>query len=91
METITQFFTLLESLTWGWALIPIRVVFGVFISLAIIEAVRDFWLARVELTRLVGTRLPSTPDTLDAGPSASDILQPAGSAPMTQHDHAGQP
>ena len=56
-----------------------------------IEAVRDFWLARVELTRLVGTRLPSTPDALDAGPSASDILQPAGSAPMTQHDHAGQP
>ena len=56
-----------------------------------IEAVRDFWLARVELTRLVGTRLPSTPDTLEVGPSASDILQPAGSAPMTQHDHAGQP
>ena len=56
-----------------------------------IEAVRDFWLARVELTRLVGTRLPSTPDTLEVGPSASDILEPAGSAPMTQHDHAGQP
>ena len=56
-----------------------------------IEAVRDFWLARVELTRLVGTRLPSTPDTLEAGPSATDILEPAGSAPMTQHDHAGQP
>ena len=58
-----------------------------------IEAVRDFWLARVELTRLVGSRLPSTPDTLDAGPSASDILEPSGSAPMTQHDHdhAGQP
>jgi cobalt-zinc-cadmium efflux system outer membrane protein len=57
-----------------------------------IEAVRDFWLARVELTRLVGSRLPSTPDTLDAGPSASDILEPSGSAPMTQHDHdhAGQ-
>ncbi len=56
-----------------------------------IEAVRDFWLARVELTRLVGTRLPSTPDALEVGPSASDILEPSGSAPMTQHDHAGQP
>jgi AGCS family alanine or glycine:cation symporter len=32
METITQFFTLLESLTWGWALIPILVVFGVFMT-----------------------------------------------------------
>ena len=52
-----------------------------------IEAVRDYWLARVELTRLVGTRLPSTPTTLEAGPSASDILEPSGSAPMTQHEH----
>ena len=32
METITQFFTLLENLTWGWALIPILVVFGVFMT-----------------------------------------------------------
>jgi len=57
-----------------------------------IEAVRDFWLARVELTRLVGTRLPSTPDTQEVGPTASDILEPSGSAPMmTHHDHAGQP
>ena len=56
-----------------------------------IEAVRDFWLARVELTRLVGTRLPSTPESLETGPSASDILEPSGSAPMTHHDHAGHP
>ena len=58
-----------------------------------IEAVRDFWLARVELTRLVGTRLPSTPVSLEVGPSASDVMEPSGSAPMTQHDHdhAGQP
>ncbi|MEY4249788.1 MAG: hypothetical protein RJA87_1421 [Pseudomonadota bacterium] len=56
-----------------------------------IEAVRDFWLARVELTRLVGTRLPSTPDSLETGPSASDILEPSGSTPMTHHDHAGHP
>lgn len=32
METITQVFTLLEDLTWGWALIPILVVFGVFMT-----------------------------------------------------------
>jgi len=57
-----------------------------------IEAVRDYWLARVELTRLVSTRLPSTPDTQEVGPSASDIFEPSGSAPMmTHHDHAGQP
>jgi len=56
-----------------------------------IEAVRDYWLARVELTRLVGTRLPSTPDSLETGPSASDILESSGSTPMTPHDHPGQP
>lgn len=58
-----------------------------------IEAVRDYWLARVELTRLVGTRLPSTPDILEIGPSASDIVVPSASSPMPmpQHDHAGQP
>lgn len=32
METIIQLFTLLENLTWGWALIPILVVFGVFMT-----------------------------------------------------------
>lgn len=56
-----------------------------------IEAVRDFWLARVELTRWVGTRLPSTPAILEAGPSASDILGPSSAAPMGGHDHGGQP
>ncbi len=33
MEVVTQFFTLLEDLTWGWSLIPILVVFGVFMTL----------------------------------------------------------
>lgn len=32
MEWITGFFSLLDSLTWGWALIPILVVFGIFIT-----------------------------------------------------------
>ena len=58
-----------------------------------IEAVRDYWLTRVELTRMVGTRLPSTPTTLEVGPSASDILEPSRSEPMPHHDHdhAGRP
>ena len=33
MELITNFFRLIEDLTWGWALIPILVVFGVFMTL----------------------------------------------------------
>jgi len=32
MQMITAFFGLVEDLTWGWALIPILVVFGVFIT-----------------------------------------------------------
>ena len=56
-----------------------------------IEAVRDFWLARVELSRLIGTRLPSTPAILEVGPSASDILGPPTPMPMAMHDHEGQP
>ena len=33
MQLITDFFGLIEDLTWGWALIPILVVFGVFITI----------------------------------------------------------
>ncbi len=33
MEWITAFFGLIEDLTWGWALVPILVIFGVFITL----------------------------------------------------------
>jgi len=32
MNFITDFFGLIEDLTWGWALIPILVVFGLFIT-----------------------------------------------------------
>lgn len=32
MDLVTSFFGLIEDLTWGWALIPILVVFGVFIT-----------------------------------------------------------
>ncbi len=33
MEAITRFFGVIEDLTWGWALIPILVVFGLFMTL----------------------------------------------------------
>src|SRR5690606_7990059 len=33
MDLITGFFGLIEDLTWGWALIPILVIFGSFITL----------------------------------------------------------
>lgn len=33
MEYITKFFTVLEDLTWGWSLIPILVIFGVFMTI----------------------------------------------------------
>ncbi|MCT7374418.1 alanine/glycine:cation symporter family protein [Chelativorans salis] len=33
MDIIRAFFGLIDSLTWGWALVPILVVFGVFITL----------------------------------------------------------
>jgi alanine or glycine:cation symporter, AGCS family len=32
MDFIVSFFGLIEDLTWGWALVPILVVFGVFIT-----------------------------------------------------------
>ncbi|WP_421928316.1 alanine/glycine:cation symporter family protein [Neoaquamicrobium sediminum] len=32
MELIRSFFGLIEDLTWGWSLIPILVIFGVFIT-----------------------------------------------------------
>ena len=33
MDFIKSFFGLMDSLTWGWALIPILVIFGVFITI----------------------------------------------------------
>lgn len=32
MEQLTAFFSTIDSLTWGWALIPILVVFGLFMT-----------------------------------------------------------
>lgn len=33
MDTLTAFFDVINNLTWGWALIPILVVFGVFLTI----------------------------------------------------------
>ncbi|MCP3103126.1 TolC family protein [Myxococcus sp. K15C18031901] len=51
---------------------------------AYIEAVRDYWMARADLERLVGGRLPSTSAETDTAPAL-----PAAPAPTT--DHASHP
>jgi outer membrane protein, heavy metal efflux system len=60
-----------------------------------LEAVRDYWLARVELAKQVGTRLPSD---AQIGPSSVDVEtlitpKPAGmehgGMPMEGMDHSG--
>jgi cobalt-zinc-cadmium efflux system outer membrane protein len=67
-----------------------------------IEAVRDYWLARTDLARAVGTQLPSDAqigtDTLDPGeilpepahdtpPSVAPAANATGTAPPPQHSH----
>ncbi len=52
-----------------------------------LEAVRDYWEARVELTRSVGERLPSDSVTKENTPSVKDILTPK--AGMEGMDHSG--
>ncbi len=52
-----------------------------------LEAVRDYWQARVELTRSVGERLPSDASKKENTPSVEDILKPKGG--MEVMDHSG--
>ncbi len=52
-----------------------------------LEAVRDYWQARVELTRSVGERLPSDKSKKENTPSVEDILTPKGG--MEGIDHSG--
>jgi outer membrane protein TolC len=42
-----------------------------------LEALRDYWLARVELRRVVGQRLPSDEQAGAPGPGVQDILGPS--------------
>lgn len=57
---------------------------------AYLEAVRDYWLARVELSRAVGQRLPSDADVGVRTPAVQDILAPAA-APMDHSMHGAKP
>lgn len=54
-----------------------------------LEAVRDYWLARVELMRAVGQRLPSDAAIGDRTPSVQDILTPSAEEAMPGMDHSG--
>ena len=50
-----------------------------------LEAVRDYWLARVELMQAVGQRLPSDAAASQPTPSVQDILTPKGGMPGMDH------
>jgi cobalt-zinc-cadmium efflux system outer membrane protein len=57
-----------------------------------LEAVRDYWLARVDLMRLVGARLPSDKEISATTPTVAQILTPPPAPPMAGMagmDHAG--
>lgn len=54
-----------------------------------LEAVRDYWLARVELMRAVGQRLPSDAAIGERTPSVQDILTPSAEEAMPGMDHSG--
>ena len=54
-----------------------------------LEAVRDYWLARVELARVVGRRLPSDAGIGARTPSLGDILGPADAPAMDHSRHGG--
>lgn len=62
-----------------------------------LEAVRDYWLARVELMQAVGQRLPSDAAASQPTPSVQDILTPKGGMPGMDHgamsgmDHGAMP
>lgn len=54
------------------------------------EAVRDYWLARVELMRLVGGRLPSEAQAKQLTPATAEIVPRLDAAePVTEHHHHG--
>ncbi|MFA5937774.1 MAG: TolC family protein [Sinimarinibacterium sp.] len=53
-----------------------------------LEAVRDYWLARVELARDVGTSLPSDAQVRDATLDAEDLILPKDSG-MGSMQHGG--
>ena len=56
---------------------------------AYLEAVRDYWLARVELARVVGRCLPSDAGIEARTPSLEDILGPEEAPAMDHSAHGG--
>lgn len=55
---------------------------------AYIEAVRDYWMARAELERLVGGRLPASPEAPEPNPTQPPPPTPPG-APSGHGEHGG--
>ncbi len=53
-----------------------------------LEAVRDYWLARVDLMRVVGARLPSEQQISAPTPSVSEILTRSGGRAGQGMDHS---
>ncbi|KFN42963.1 TolC family protein [Arenimonas oryziterrae] len=60
-----------------------------------LESIRDYWLARVELTRAVGAQLPSAAGATADAPQVQDILTPKGDGMQGMdhgaHDMSGMP
>ena len=52
-----------------------------------LEAIRDYWQARISLIRLVGERLPSDAGIRDSAPTVKEILGPAQAMPEAHHHH----
>jgi len=55
----------------------------------LIEAVRDYWLARTDLVRLIGSRLPSDTEARQTLPSAEQYLTPPPPPAMDHSGHGG--
>lgn len=56
-----------------------------------LEAVRDYWLARVDLMRAVGTRLPSDSTSTETTVGPEEILQPRADTSMPHMHQGGMP
>ena len=57
----------------------------------LLEAVRDYWLARIELTRLVGSRLASEAQAKQDTPSVEQILAPPTGPAVDHSKHGATP
>ena len=54
-----------------------------------LEVVRDYWLARSELTRAVGNTLPSTASIGKERLDVEKLIQPQGGGDHSQHNMQG--